>query len=100
MTRLQGKLVVVFISLLFTSFSHGQAQTEPKPVVTLERVALPISGQIEDCLISPDGKRYAVAAKKEDKWLVVVDGTIYGPYDEILGKNPARPRCARPQPKE
>jgi len=100
MTRQQGKLAVVFMSLLFASFSRSQPQTEPKPVVMLERIAVPIAGQIEDCLISPDGKRYAVAAKKEDKWLVVVDGTIYGPYDEILGKNPARPRCARPQPKE
>ena len=76
----ERKLVVVTISVLFALCLHGKAQTEPKPMVTLERVALPIAGEIEDCLISPDGKRYACATKKEDKWLVVVDGKVHGPY--------------------
>ncbi|NQT39770.1 MAG: PD40 domain-containing protein [Planctomycetes bacterium] len=37
-----------------------------------------------DLFFSPDGKRLAYGARKEDKWYAVVDGTEFGPY-EFLG---------------
>jgi hypothetical protein len=39
---------------------------------------------IDDIMLSPDGKRYAYEAKKEDKYCAVVDG-IEGKYYESLG---------------
>jgi hypothetical protein len=89
MSRWPEKLYAVFISLAFGLSSHGQPQTQSKPVLTLERVAYAANKHSRDSVIidgqegPPETEVYLVFFSPDGKELIMNDLNLHrtGAFD-------------------